>query len=217
MKLVVGLGNPGKEYEHTRHNVGFQCVDVLRAAFGFPEFKLQKKFHAETTEGNFSLEKFLLVKPQTFMNASGKAVSALVHFYRIALQDLWLIYDDVDLPLGKIRVRREGSAGSHNGMKSVIASLGFQNFPRVRIGIESRGASAQRERAGERASGSASASEAELIQHTTAPKKQDISSFVLSPFTKKEKPKAEKAVEAAAQALKKALEDGMEQAMEKYN
>lgn len=180
MKIIVGLGNPGKEYEHTRHNVGFQCIDVLRAAFGFSEFELQKKFHAETTEGNFSGEKFLLIKPQTFMNVSGKAVSALVHFYHIAPQDLWVIYDDIDLPLGKIRMRRDGSAGSHNGMKSIIASLGFQNFPRIRIGVESRG--------------------------TSAPKKQDISSFVLSSFTKKEKPKAEKAIAAAAEALKMALD-----------
>lgn len=191
MKVIIGLGNPGKEYEHTRHNVGFQCVDVLREKFNLPEFKLQKKFHAEITEGIFSEEKILLIKPQTFMNASGKAVAALVHFYQIAPKDLWVIYDDVDLPLGKIRVRRDGSAGSHNGMKSVIASLGFQNFPRIRIGVESRGAS--------------------------APQQQDIVSFVLNPFIKKEKPKAEKAVLLAAEALEYAFEKGIEKAMEKYN
>lgn len=198
MKIIVGLGNPGKEYEYTRHNVGFQCVDILQKKFGFPEFKLQKKFYAEMTEGNFSdalpagrQEKFLLAKPQTFMNASGKAVTALVRFYHIESKDLWAIYDDVDLPLGKIRVRRDGSAGSHNGMKSVIASLGFQNFPRIRIGVESRGAD--------------------------APKQQDISSFVLNPFTKKEKTKAEKAVALAAEALEYALTQGIEKAMEKYN
>lgn len=198
MKIIVGLGNPGKEYEHTRHNVGFQCADVLRAKFNLPEFKLQKKFDAETTEGNFSdalpagrQEKFLLIKPQTFMNASGKAVAALVRFFHIAPKDLWIIYDDVDLLLGKIRVRPDGSAGSHNGMKSIIAALGFQNFPRIRIGVESRGAS--------------------------APKQQDISSFVLNPFTKKEKPKAEKAVALAADALQYALGKGIEKAMGKYN
>lgn len=191
MKIIVGLGNPGKEYEHTRHNVGFQCMDAIREKFNLPEFKLQKKFYAEITEGNFSDEKFLLIKPRTFMNASGKAVAALVRFFHIAPKDLWVIYDDVDLPLGKIRVRCEGSAGSHNGMKSVIAALGFQNFPRIRIGVESRGAS--------------------------APKQQDISSFVLSPFTKKEKPKAEKAVALGAQALEYAVLRGIEKAMEKYN
>lgn len=191
MKLIVGLGNPGKEYEHTRHNVGFQYANILRAEFGFPEFKLQKKFYAEMTEGNFSGEKFLLAKPQTFMNASGKAVAALVRFYHIESKDLWIIYDDVDLPLGKIRIRRDGSAGSHNGMKSVIASLGFQNFPRIRIGVESREAS--------------------------APRQQDISSFVLNPFTKKEKSKATKAIALATEALEYALQHGIEKTMEKYN
>jgi len=191
MKLIIGLGNPGKEYEHTRHNVGFQCVDRIRAAFGFPQFQLQKKFHSLVSEGNWHGEKILLVKPETFMNVSGKAVSALAHFYQIAPKDLWVIYDDVDLPLGNIRVRPNGSAGSHNGMKSIIASLGFQNFPRIRIGVESRGIS--------------------------APTQQDIASFVLTPFIKKEKPKAEKAIGAAAEAFERALKHGIEKAMEKYN
>lgn len=191
MKLIVGLGNPGREYINTRHNVGFQCIDRVREKLGFPEFKLQKKFHAEMTEGIFSGEKILLAKPQTFMNVSGKSVVALIHFYRIAPKDLWLIFDDIDLPLGKIRMRPNGSAGSHNGMKSVIASLGFQNFPRIRIGIESRGLSAAAE--------------------------QDISSFVLNAFSKKEKAQAAKTVEIASDALLYALQNGLEKAMEKYN
>lgn len=199
MKVIIGLGNPGKEYEATRHNVGFQCVDRVREKLGFPEFKLQKKFYAETTEGIFSDEKFLLAKPQTFMNASGKSVAALVHFYHIAPKDLWLIYDDVDLPLGKIRMRPNGSAGSHNGMKSVIKILGFQNFPRIRIGIESRDAG-----------GSTASPDA-------AAKQQDISSFVLNAFSKKEKMQAAKTVENAANALLYTLQNGLEKAMEKYN
>lgn len=191
MKLIVGLGNPGKEYEHTRHSVGFQCIDQVRKELDLPEFKLQKKFHAEITEGFFSGEKILLAKPQTFMNVSGKSVAPLVNFYRIAPKDLWLMYDDIDLPLGKIRMRPNGSAGSHNGMKSVIEFLGFQNFPRIRIGIESRG--------------------------FRATEQQDISSFVLNAFSKKEKAQAAKTVEIASDALLHALQNGLEKAMEKYN
>lgn len=191
MQLIVGLGNPGKEYETTRHNAGFLCTDELRKKLEFPAFELQKKFNAEMTEGNFSEEKFLLAKPQTFMNRSGETVAALVHFYKIKPKDLWLIYDDIDLELGKIRIRTEGSAGSHNGMKSVIKHLGFKNFPRIRIGIESRG--------------------------KIAAKEQDISSFVLHPFLKKEQPLAKKTIQKAAESLLAALEEGIPEAQEKYN
>lgn len=175
MKLIVGLGNPGKEYENTRHNVGFMCVDMLQQKFGFPDFTLQKKFSAEITNGNLNNQKIILAKPQTYMNVSGKSVAGLFNFYHLGPNDLWLIYDDIDLPLGKIRVREKGSAGTHNGMKSVIAELGFSNFQRVRIGIESRGES--------------------------APQKQDISSFVLHPFLKKEAPVVEKALEDGTAAI----------------
>lgn len=175
MKLIVGLGNPGKEYEDTRHNVGFMCVDFLQKKFSFPEFELQKKFSALVAEFNLSGEKILLAKPQTFMNNSGEAVQKLVNFYHVAPEDIWIVYDDIDLPLGTIRMRGEGSAGTHNGMKSVIASLGFQNFPRLRIGIESRG--------------------------VEAPKEQDITSFVLHPFLKKELPIVKKSLEEGANAL----------------
>lgn len=175
MKLIVGLGNPGAEYEKTRHNVGFMCVDFLQEKLGFPEFELQKKFSALVVESNVNGEKILLAKPQTFMNSSGEAVQKLVNFYHVAPEDIWIVYDDVDLPLGTIRVRGEGSAGTHNGMKSVIASLGFQNFPRLRIGIESRG--------------------------VEAPKQQDITSFVLHPFLKKELPIVKKSLEEGINAI----------------
>lgn len=175
MKLIVGLGNPGKEYEHTRHNVGFICADLLQKKLGFPEFALQKKFDALISEGNYRAEKIIIAKPQTFMNASGNSVQKLLHFYRVKPADLFLIYDDVDLPFGKTRIRPQGSAGTHNGMKSVIEALGFQNFPRLRIGIESRGES--------------------------APKKQDITSFVLHPFLKEEKQAISKILEQAIEEL----------------
>ena len=188
MKLIIGLGNPGPEYKNTRHNIGFQCLDMLSEKLEAKPFKFEKKFNAQVTEGNFSSaspgnanqEKLLLAKPQTFMNVSGESVQALTQFYKIAPRDLWIIYDDIDLPLGKIRVRNEGSAGTHNGMKSVIEKLGFQNFPRIRVGIESRG------------------------EH--APENQEISSFVLHAFNKEELKLAEKALEKAVNLLLDSLE-----------
>lgn len=193
MKLVIGLGNPGKEYENTRHNVGFQCVDLLRKKLDLPEFKLQKKFFALVSEGAYEGEKFVFAQPQTFMNVSGKTAQALVNFYKIPPQDLWLIYDDVDLALGKIRIRARGSSGSHNGMKSVTRSLGFENFPRIRIGIESRG------------------------EQKNTPLQQDISSFVLHRFSKKEEKSIHKSLEAGAQAFFTALKEGIPAAMERFN
>lgn len=191
MKVIVGLGNPGKEYEKTRHNAGFMCIDSFCAANNFSDWKLNKKFNALISEGNLNGEKIILAKPQTFMNVSGEAVQKIVHFYNVPLADLWLIYDDADLPLGKIRIRPDGAPGTHNGMKSVTALLGTQNFPRIRIGIESRGESAAKE--------------------------QDISSFVLHQFSKEEAPLIAKAVKDAALALEKALKEGISAAQEAYN
>lgn len=191
MKLIIGLGNPGKEYKDTRHNVGFMCVDLLRQKLELPNFKDSKKFAALIGEGTHGSEKIVLAKPQTFMNNSGEAIQKLVNFYHCDPGDLWIIYDDVDLPLGKIRIRPDGSPGSHNGMKSIVANLGFSNFPRIRIGIESRG---------------------EL-----SPQEQEISSFVLHPFLKEEKELAGKAIENAAEGLLIALNKGIENAQEKYN
>lgn len=191
MKLIAGLGNPGKEYEQTRHNVGFLCLDALRNELGFPEFQLQKKFSSLTSEGEFNNEKILLIKPRTFMNLSGKAIQSLVNFYHVEANDLWVIYDDVDLPLGDIRIRPGGSAGSHNGMKSIVSSLSFNNFPRIRIGIESRGES--------------------------APQLQDTSSFVLNKFAKEETPLVKKAVKQAFRALLFALKHGVKSSMNKFN
>lgn len=191
MKLIIGLGNPGKEYEKTRHNVGFMCIDGLAEKLGLPEFKLQKKFEALVSEGAFNEEKLILAKPQTFMNLSGLAVAKLVNFYNCEPKDIFVIYDDVDLPLGKIRIRPDGSAGSHNGMKSIVEHLGFSNFPRLRIGIESRGLS--------------------------APHQQEISSFVLTPFLKEEQPNLKKALEDAVSAVLLSLTEGIPKSMEKYN
>lgn len=134
LKIIVGLGNPGKEYAETRHNVGFMVVDHLAGDLGISIDK--KKYSAHYGEGKLGMEKVLLVKPQTFMNLSGQAVWPLAHWYKVSPEDIITIYDDMDLPLGKLRVRSQGSAGGHNGVKSLIASLGTEKFARVKLGIE---------------------------------------------------------------------------------
>ncbi len=133
MKLIIGLGNPGPEYKKTRHNTGFWTVDHMAGEFGADSQKIRGS--AILTEVRFRNEKIVLAKPLTFMNRSGFAVRELVSWYKIGPQDLLIIYDDMDLPCGKLRLRRKGSAGSHNGMKSVVEQLGTQEFPRLRIGI----------------------------------------------------------------------------------
>ncbi|WP_232699020.1 aminoacyl-tRNA hydrolase [Brevibacillus daliensis] len=134
MKVIIGLGNPGKQYEDTRHNVGFLAIDKISKQLNIP--LSQMKFRAIIGEGNVSGEKVLLVKPQTYMNLSGETVGQLVSYYKITANDLIVIYDDLDLPVGKLRLRVKGSAGGHNGIKSIIAHLGTQEFNRIKIGID---------------------------------------------------------------------------------
>lgn len=138
MKLIIGLGNPGKEYEKTWHNVGFKAIEEFRKikTFEFSDFKLSKKFKAEICEGIFSDEKLILIKPQTFMNLSGQAVFALTSFYKIKPKDLWVIHDELDLPLGQIRISQNSSAGGHKGVQSIIDKVGTKNFVRFRLGIK---------------------------------------------------------------------------------
>ena len=131
--LIVGLGNPGQKYEHTRHNMGFLTVDLLAEKTGV---KLNKvKFKSAYNIMNFAGCKCLVMKPQTYMNLSGEAVREAVQFYKIPADHVLVIYDDISLPVGKLRVRPTGSAGGHNGIKNIIAHLGTQNFPRVKIGV----------------------------------------------------------------------------------
>ena len=133
MWMIVGLGNPGREYARTRHNVGFDVIDVLSEKLGITVGR--SAMHGLVGEGMVNGEKVLLVKPQTYMNLSGQCVSEMTAFYKVPMDHLMLIYDDIDLPLGKLRLRREGSAGTHNGMRSVIGLLGRQDFPRLRVGV----------------------------------------------------------------------------------
>ncbi len=190
MKLIVGLGNPGKEYEKSRHNIGFMVVDYLQKNLDFEPFHTEKKFKAELSVGEFNGEKTIIAKPTTFMNLSGEAVLPLMQFYKLDPQDIFIVYDDLDLALGTLRIRKQGGAGTHTGMKSNVGMIG-ENFPRLRIGIESRGA--------------------------TSSEHQETSSFVLSQFSSEEIPHLKKILENATKACMVALEKGIEASMNKYN
>ncbi|MCG0275838.1 MAG: aminoacyl-tRNA hydrolase [Thermosediminibacteraceae bacterium] len=133
MFLIVGLGNPGKEYEDTRHNVGFMVVDKLAERLGIKVDRV--KFKGLFGEGFFEGEKILLLKPMTYMNLSGQSVQDAVEFYKIPTENLVVIYDDMDLPLGRLRIRKKGSSGGHKGMESIIYHIASEGFPRIRVGI----------------------------------------------------------------------------------
>ncbi len=177
MKVICGLGNPGKSYQNTRHNVGFRVVEALASALDFPAFKEEGK--ALLSVKGQGGERIFLMKPLTFMNSSGEAVLELLRFYKIAPSDLIVVYDDVDLPLGTLRYREKGSAGTHNGMKSIIQCLATLDFPRLRLGIESRG--------------------------EFAPQELSLHDFVLAPFLPDEAPVLQGAIEEAVQKLTKEL------------
>jgi peptidyl-tRNA hydrolase, PTH1 family len=134
MKLIVGLGNPGKQYENTRHNIGFDVIEELSRKFSIP--LNQSKFKGLYGIGFYNGEKVVLLKPLTYMNLSGESIRAVIDFYQIDVEDMVVIYDDLDLPVGKIRLRQKGSAGGHNGIKSTIQHLGTQEFNRIRIGVD---------------------------------------------------------------------------------
>ncbi len=139
ISLIVGLGNPGAEYEHTRHNIGFMAIDRLAKAWDISLGK-EKRFYGVFGEGRLSRQmltgnKIRLLKPTTYMNASGQSVRACADWFKCSPSQILVIYDDMDLPLGKLRLRPSGSAGGHNGIKSIISHLGTQDFPRLRLGI----------------------------------------------------------------------------------
>ena len=183
--LVVGLGNPGQKYEHTRHNMGFLTVDVLAEKLNV---KLNKvKFKSAYNIVRFGGQKCLVMKPQTYMNLSGESVREIVSYYDIDLEDLIVIYDDFDLEIGTIRIRKKGSAGSHNGMKSIIGQIQSKDFPRIRIGIGKSGGGAE------------------------------WKDFVLGKTSKQDEKLIEDAVDRAADAVGCILEKGIDKAMNEYN
>ncbi len=133
-RLIVGLGNPGAKYDRTRHNIGFDLIDQLAKRWQIPVSD-QKRFQGLVGEGWVNRQKIVLLKPQTFMNLSGQAVRSVLDWYKLDPTEVLVLYDDLDLPLGKLRIRLAGSAGGHNGMKSIISHLGTPTFPRLRMGI----------------------------------------------------------------------------------
>lgn len=145
MKLIIGLGNPGTEYEKTRHNAGFLFLDELKEKYALPEFAYNKKFNADVTEGFVDTqEKVILAKPQTFMNRSGQSVRALIDFYKITPEDILVVADDLDIEIGNYKISHDTRAAGHNGIQSVIDNIGTQNFTRMRIGVETAGGRSER-------------------------------------------------------------------------
>lgn len=190
MKFIVGLGNPGKEYENTRHNAGFLAVHNLRLEMEkFSTWKLNKKFNGEISEGKIGGEKIILLRPHTFMNNSGQAVAAAAHFYKIKPADILVIHDDIDLPLGKLRIKKDGSSGGHRGVESIIAALGSENFSRLKIGVAPE----------------------------TRPKNFDAANFVLNKFSKTENKKITEIIKKATEAVALILAEGTGAAMNQFN
>jgi PTH1 family peptidyl-tRNA hydrolase len=186
-QLIVGLGNPGTKYAQTRHNVGFNLLDSLAKRWQI-SFSDRKQFQGIYGEGiGRNNTKIRLLKPQTFMNLSGQSVRATIDWFKLSPESVLVVYDDLDLPLGKIRLRLSGSAGGHNGMKSIISHLGTQKFPRVRMGIGKN--------AGE----------------------QDTISHVLGKFSETEKPVINEVIYLVNDAIEVSLKQGIEQAMNLYN
>jgi PTH1 family peptidyl-tRNA hydrolase len=201
MKLIIGLGNPGPKFEKNRHNLGFMAADLLRENLdNFSQWQEQKANNALVAEGEISGEKILLAKPQTFMNVSGQAVQKIAYFYKIKPQDIWVIHDDFDLPLGMLRISKGASAGGHNGIKSIIETLGTMDFIRLRLGIHP----VRKESA---------ASILSKVFH----EKEPLEKFVLKNFEKNEQKFVEDIIKKNFLAVEDALKEGIEQAMNQFN
>ena len=138
MKIIVGLGNPGKEYQNTRHNIGYMFIDEVARTNNL-KFSLDKAKRAEIAQGVIKSQKVVLVKPITYMNLSGEALRLVMDYYKVEVSDIIIIHDDLDLPTGKLRIRANGSSGGHNGLKSIIANIKTQDFKRIKIGIDRKG------------------------------------------------------------------------------
>lgn len=184
--LVVGLGNPGSKYEHTRHNVGFDVTDALCRKLNLTLNR--EKFEGRYAETDIAGKRVVICQPLTFMNASGACVQELVSWYKVPLERLLIIYDDIDLPAAKLRIRKSGSAGTHNGMRSIVASLPGQEFPRMRVGVGSK------------------------------PQGWDLADWVLSHYqTQAERDAMNAAFEKAADAVDCWLREGIDPMMQKFN
>ena len=185
MYLIAGLGNPTREYDKTRHNAGFSVIDVLADRYGIDVS--EKKHKALCGKGVIEGQKVLLIKPQTFMNLSGESIRAAVDYYKAAPEELIVVYDDISLEPGQLRIRLKGSAGGHNGIKNIIAHLGTQEFPRIKVGV------------GEN------------------PPRMDLADYVLGRFSGAEQKLMDEAFREAADAAVMMMTDGAERAMNHYN
>lgn len=184
--IIVGLGNPGAKYEMTRHNAGFLAIDLLAIEEGFDVKRL--KHHSLVAETTISGKKCLVMKPQTMMNNSGEAVGEVSKFYKIPPERIIVLYDDISLDVGKTRIRRKGSAGGHNGIKSIIAHLGSEDFPRVKIGVGKK-----------------------------PNPEYDLVSWVLGRFPKELEGDLKSALENTANAVRLLVNDNIDEAMNRYN
>lgn len=186
MFIIVGLGNPTKEYEGTRHNVGFDVIDTIADKYNISV--IERKGRAFCGKGIIAGQKVILVKPQTYMNLSGESVRSLVDFYKIDLEtELIVIFDDVSLDVGQLRIRKKGSAGGHNGIKSIIQHVGSNVFRRIKVGV------------GEK------------------PKEYDLADYVLGHFSKAEREQMEEGYTHAMEAVEMILQDEMDKAMNEFN
>lgn len=138
MKLIIGLGNPGKQYYATRHNIGFLVADTIQKTFSFPTFQNKSRFQAEISEDFIGLHRTLLIKPQTYMNLSGESISLLLSFYKLPTRDILVIHDDIDLPWGTFKYTNNSQSAGHRGVQNIIEKIGTQKFPRLRIGVGPR-------------------------------------------------------------------------------
>lgn len=193
MILIIGLGNPGRKYIRTRHNLGFRVINQFAKENKFPFFKLSKKFNSLISKAKSNKEKIILAKPKTFMNQSGKAVKLLITHYALPVTNLWVVHDDVDLPLGKIRIVKNRGAAGHKGVQSIINKLNSKNFVRFRIGIK-----------------------AELGIKNRKPQIK-TEEFVLKNFSEEEEKILEKVIKKSCLVIKTAITDGIEKAMNEFN
>ena len=208
MIIIIGLGNPGKKFENTRHNVGFMVLDKFAEKNNFPEFKLQKKYSAEISERNFGEQTLLLVKPQNYMNKSGEAAKKIIKKYRIGkfnenlkepygeqamkIENCIVVHDDIDLPIGKIKIAQNRGSAGHKGVESIIKELKTKGFTRLRIGINP--------------------------EHSYAPtRRSSAEKFVLQKFTKDEQKILDKTISKTADALDFILKEGLDKSMNEFN
>lgn len=208
MKLIVGLGNPGAEYTLTRHNAGFLVLEKFARANGIT-FKINKRFNALIGEGTIGEEKIFSAMPQAFMNLSGQSVGSILSWFKIEARDMLVVIDDIALPFGAIRIRVKGSDGGHNGLKSIIDSIGTQEFPRIRLGILGRKNMKFTRGSCGRNTEPAVSMAGECIK--------SLSNYVLDKFTKAEQKNLPEILDRAAQACECWVKEGVNMAMNRFN